>query len=74
MKSVETMYSFKTTKEKKNMYKNVVSTTKGKKEENIMKKKRRIVNTIEDSGTESIDWKTVSATHQTEKEFVSRIY
>lgn len=39
-----------------------------------MKKKRRIVNTNEDSETESIDWKTVSATHQTEKEFVSRIY
>lgn len=39
-----------------------------------MKKKRRIVNTNEDSETESIDWKTVFATHQTEKEFVSRIY
>lgn len=38
------MYSFKTTKEEKNVYKNVISTTEGEKEENIMKK-RGIVNT-----------------------------
>lgn len=39
------MYSFKTTKEEKNVYKNVISTTEGEKEENIMRKKRGIVNT-----------------------------